>query len=115
MRRQAFATAAQCAYLTNVTRSFVVLETVSGFVGKWFAVDLAAPVHRLKLSHAGLVMSTAKAELKALTGVGSSALFGCSAGTRDRGTIDLKKRDRTRTLVALGGSGRPSRCARPTR
>ena len=36
-------------------------------------------------------------------GVGSSALFGCSAGTRDRGTIDLKKRDRTRTLVALGG------------
>src|SRR5436190_19390038 len=36
-------------------------------------------------------MSTAKAELKALTGVGSSALFGCSAGTRDRGTIDLKK------------------------
>src|SRR6266581_3256370 len=43
------------------------------------------------------------------------ALFGCSAGTSDRGTIDLKKRDRTRTLVALGGSGRPSRCARPTR
>ena len=36
-------------------------------------------------------------------------------GTRDRGTIDLKKRDRTRTLVALGGSGRPSRGARPTR
>jgi hypothetical protein len=27
----------------------------------------------------------------------------------------FKKRDRTRTLVALGGSGRPSRCARPTR
>src|SRR4026207_262829 len=60
-------------------------------------------------------MSTAKAELKALSGVSSSALFGCSAGTRDRGTIDLKKRDRTRTLVALGGSGRPSRCARPPR
>ena len=68
-----------------------------------------------ELSHAGLVMSTAKAELKALSSVGSSALFGCSARTRDRGTIDLKKRDRTRTLVALGGSGRPSRCARPTR
>src|SRR4030095_9137025 len=58
-------------------------------------------------------MSTAKAELKALTGVGSSALFGCSAGTRDRGTIDLKKRDRTRTLLARGGSGRAPELARP--
>src|ERR1043165_1392831 len=32
--------------------------------------------YRLKLSHAGPMMSTAKAELKASTGVGSSALLG---------------------------------------
>ena len=42
--------------------------------------NLLSDYLRSELSHAGLVMSTAKAELKALAGVGSSA---CSAVPRE--------------------------------